>query len=78
MNGGYRGGDVEDKIHIDEMKSLIYIFNSYGIYFHCIQMEFIARDIIDICWGVGLDSLSKLVTHDSFVMQVTSRWETLL
>ena len=59
-------------------RKALYIFNSYGIYFHCIQMEFIARDIIDICWGVGLDSLSKLVTHDSFVMQVTSRRETLL
>ena len=41
-------------------------------------MVSLARDTIDMCLGVGLDSLSKLVTHDSFVMQVTSRWETLL
>ena len=39
-------------------------------------MMLIARDIIIMCWGAGLDSLSKLVTHDSFDMQVTSRWET--
>ena len=39
-------------------------------------MVSIARDTIDMCLGVGLDSLSKLVTHDSFDMQVTSRWET--
>ena len=56
----------------------IYIYNNYGIYFHCIQMELIARDITNIRWGAGLGSLSKLVTHDSFVMQVTSRRETLL
>ena len=39
-------------------------------------MVSLARDTIDMCLGVGLDSLSKLVTHDSFDMQVTSRWET--
>ncbi|WZZ15628.1 hypothetical protein YC2023_108717 [Brassica napus] len=39
-------------------------------------MVSLARDTIDMCLGVGFDSLSKLVTHDSFDMQVTSRWET--
>ena len=39
-------------------------------------MELIARAITNIRWGAGLGSLSKLVTHDSFDMQVTSRWET--
>ena len=28
------------------------------------------------CWGESLDSLSKVVTHESFMVQVTIRRET--
>ena len=41
-------------------------------------MELIAWDIINTRWAAGLGSLSKLVTHDLFVMQVTNKWVTLL
>ena len=43
-------------------------FISYGIYFRCIQMDLIARDIINILWEPGLDSLSKLVRFRCYLV----------
>ena len=68
------------KIRFTSVKLSALYMHSYSLWniFPLHKNELIARDITNICWGAGLGSLSKLVTHDSFVMQVTSRRETLL